>query len=125
MPGNPARSLRRDRRPKPKVIGISIDGSALTTTTADAGVIGGLDICQAKDDGSNTVTITFREPLRNAEYQVVTQCHTADAVVDTVTKAAATITYTTVQNDATGSAVADADVDLIIFYNDDNGSMVR
>jgi hypothetical protein len=106
----------------PREMLIEIDGSALTTSTADAGVILGLDNVQAKDS-SNTVTVTFRRALPNANYAVFIQEITADCKATVTSRTASAFTYTTVENDDTTSAKADADVMILVKYHD--ASFVR
>jgi len=102
-----------------KVLPVQIDGSALTTTSSSAGCLVGASAVNVKDDGSNTVTITFKETKRNAP-MVFATAKATDTVVDAVTSSTTSVIYTTVQNDATGSAVADADVDLLLVWFDDS-----
>ena len=114
------RQHKDDNRTNPVVSCIEIDGSALTTTTANAGVIRGVEIAQAKDDGANIVTVTFRTPFRNSNYTVhITPVATADALAVTITRAAGTLTYTTVKASDASTAVNDADVMILIVSNDD------
>ncbi len=94
---------------------IKIDGSALTTTTATAGLTIGTKFCKAKDDGSDKVTITFNEALSNAP-EVITQCLTADCIVkpDTLVTTTTTIVYNCFKISDGSTAVNDADVILLV-----------
>ena len=102
----------------PRMMPIRIDGSDLPNGTATtAGVDVGAGWCVARDDGANLVTITFNESVRQAP-MVYASVSTANAVVDVITTSTTGITYTTVENDDTTSAVADADVDLFLLFFD-------
>ena len=107
-------------RTNPVILNIEIDGSALTTTTVNAGVVGGVEAVQAKD-ASNVVTITFRTPFRNAKYMAhFTPVNNADCVAVSVTRAAGTLAYTTVKGSDFSTAVNDADMMITIIANDDD-----
>ncbi len=91
---------------------IEIDGSALTGTTADAGVVKGLAVAQAKDS-SNTVTVTFREPFEYAPI-VFYQPITANVVCQETSTAVDKIVYTTVEGADYSTGSADADVRILL-----------
>jgi hypothetical protein len=118
--------VRQDKNGKsnlnPREMLIEIDGSALTTSTADAGVIQGLDYVQAKD-ASNVVTVTFKRPLRNANYGVFIQEITANCKAELTSRSATAFSYTTVQVADGSTASADADVVILVKYHD--ASFVR
>ena len=94
-------------------LNIEIDGSALTTSLATAGVVIGKTFITAKDDGSNTVTIAFKRPLKRAPH-VHASTYTADCVVRVTSRTTTGIEYITVQNDDTTTGVDDADVFLTL-----------
>lgn len=113
--------VRQDKNGKsnlnPREMLIEIDGDAVTTTTADAGVIVGLDYVQVKD-ASNVVTVTFRRPLRNANYGVFIQEITADCKAELTSRSTTSFSYTTVENDDSATGKADADVVILVKYHD-------
>lgn len=90
---------------------IKIDGSALTTSLATAGVVLGANVCTAKDDGSNAVTITFARPLRRAP-EILYTVYTDNCKLDSLVSSTTGITYTSVKADDHTTGVADADVYL-------------
>lgn len=95
------------------LIPVRIDGSALTTTSSAAGVVEGKNILDASDDGSNTVTLTFKEPLKNIPTVTASVVGATTTLVKFTTISASQIVYDTVQADGT-TAQADADVHLHI-----------
>lgn len=111
------RILRLDRR-MPKntfsFLPISILGSGLPNGTATVdGVSLGKDVCVARDDGSNQVTITFNEALSNIP--IVYWATVNDEVrVKLGTVSATQIIYTTVDWDSNGSGISDANVNLLL-----------
>lgn len=105
-----------DKHNKYSELLIKIDGSALTTTSATAGVTIGTKFCTAKDDGSDVVTITFNEALRNAPEVVATQALTADCIVkpDAIATTTTTVVYSCVKISDGATAVNDADVVILL-----------
>lgn len=91
---------------------LQIDGSDLTTTTADAGVVVGLAFAQAKDS-TNRVTITFREALDHAP-KAFYQSLTAAADVQPVSSSTTELVYDTVLAADNSTASADADVSILL-----------
>lgn len=119
MGANPIKSGPKDHNARPMQLQIQIDGSALTTTTGIAGVDVGADSVTAKDDGANVVTVTFRQAMRNAKYLVHIQgTGTTPIDVKTITKTAASFSYTTVDGGTSATAVDDADVDILVTFYD-------
>ena len=104
----------------PVILALEIDGSEVATSNSTAGLLGGAEACVVKDS-SNTVTITFNTPFRNAEYKVFFTPLTAAAQVkpDSIVRAAGSLVYATVNTSDHSTALNDADMLILIVSNDD------
>ena len=107
--------------PSEKVMGydvliLKVDGSALDTSSSTAGIIVGSTAVTAKDDGSEVVTITFDEPLRNAPIVIASQCLSADCIIkpDSITATASSLEYSCYKISDASTAVNDADIVLTL-----------
>ena len=92
---------------------IEILGASLTTTSSSAGVAKGTLVCNAKDDGSNTVTITFIEPLEFAPI-VFYQPTSSNTLVQETSSSVTQLIYTTVQAADASTAAADKNIRILL-----------
>ena len=95
---------------------LQIDGSDLVSGTYGTVALDiGARYATAKDDGSNTVTVSFNEKLPAAPIVQSFVSNTADGKLDTYTSTTSTFTYVTVKaSDNTALADVDATITLLI-----------
>lgn len=98
---------------------IVITGASLTTTSSANGVTVGADVVDAKDDGSNVITITFKEPLKQKPL-IFVQTETADNHILVSAKSTTAFDLTSVQNDANGTGVNDPNLMILVVVVDDS-----
>lgn len=99
-----------------RMLALRIDGSAVTTSAAATGLLeGGGDCTILKGSGgsSNEVTIAFRTDFERVPVVCATPI-TDDCHVRIKSVTAAQCVLETVQNDANGTGVDDADMHVII-----------
>lgn len=110
--------LLQCRQPKVKLIPIRVDGSAVTTTTSTTGLLVGAKDVQVKkgtSTDSNLVTITLNSSSARLIHVVGIVPLTADCVarLDAL-PTVDVVTVRTVDNDASGTKIDDADFDITI-----------
>lgn len=106
-------------QPLPRVLGLRIDGSAVTTSAATTGLDeGGSDVTILKGSGgsSNEVTIAFNTAFAAAPVVVATPV-TDNAHVRIKSVSASQLVLETTENDS-ATGLDDVDMHVIIFGHD-------
>ena len=107
-------------QPLPRVLGLRIDGSEVATSAGVAGLDeGAKDVTISKGSGgtSNEVTIAFNTAFAAAPVVSATVI-TDDCHVRIKSVSASQVVLETVQNDANGTGVDDADMHVMILGHD-------
>lgn len=115
---------RDNRGSKYYELTLKIDGSELPNGTATSAALAsglGKEWAVARDDGSNTVTVTFNEKLPGVPIIKCVHAITADGALDETTASitAAQVVYDSVKK-TDGTALADMDcvITLLVPYED-------